>query len=127
MYCFIVLIIVILLCSIVLMVLYGITDKKVLNVTSYSSCLVSEEMLKNGLSTASTSMILTWHQVMGAEKPETIYPAVKPLYEWIGTKNPYSYVDGKKRSIYEVHDCKMLYSLVQCSAWNRKWHPFILC
>ena len=21
----------------------------------------------------------------------------------------------------------MLYSLVQCSAWNRKWHSFILC
>ena len=28
---------------------------------------------------------------------------------------------------YDMHDRKMIYNLVQCSKWNRKHHPFLLC
>ena len=29
--------------------------------------------------------------------------------------------------MYDVHDGKMLYNLLQHSLWNRKHHPFLLC
>ena len=107
--------------------IHGVTNKKQLNITSYSSTIVSVDMLKRGLSSASTSMILTWKQVMGDEKVETVFPVVKSLYEWIGKHVCGALVRGKNITIYEVHDCKMLYSLLQCSMWNRKHHPFCLC
>ena len=46
-------------------IIHGITYKKHLNITVYSSTIVFTEMMKHGLSSASTSMILTWKQGMG--------------------------------------------------------------
>ena len=107
--------------------IHGITNKKQLNITLYSSTIVSLGMLKRRLTSASTSMILTWKQVMGDEKVETVFPVVKSLYEWIGKNFSGALVRGRNITIYEVHDCKMLYNLLQCSMWNRKNHPFALC
>ena len=64
---------------------------------------------------------------MGDEKVETVFPVVKSLYEWKGKSVSGALVRGRNITIYEVHDCKMLYNLLQCSMWNRKNHPFALC
>ena len=107
--------------------IHGITNKKQLNITSYSSTIVSVEMLKRGLSSASTSMLLTWKQVMGDKKFETLFPVVKSLYEWIGQNVRAGPFLGEQITIYELHDCKMLYNSLQCSIWNQKNYPFCLC
>ena len=52
---------------------------------------------------------------------------MKSLYEWIGKHVRGALVHGRNITIYEVHDCKMLYSLLQCSMWNRLNYPFALC
>ena len=34
---------------------------------------------------------------------------------------------GSLIDLYDIHDGKMIYNLLQCSQWNRKHHPFLLC
>ena len=64
---------------------------------------------------------------MGDEKVETVFPVVKSLYEWIGGNVCGALVLGRNITIYKVHDCKILYNLLQCSMWNRANYPFALC
>ena len=105
----------------------GITNKKQLNITLYSLSIVSVGMLKRGLRPASTNILLTWEQVIGDEKIETVFPVVKALYKWIGQNICAGLIIGENITIYEVHDYKILYNLLQCSMWNWKNYPFALC
>ena len=106
---------------------HGLSEKKQLNVTSYNTALLSKTALIKGLTPANTSLILTWKQVIGDEKVVNVFPAVKDLYKELGIGITRNSLNGRKLSVYEVHDCKMIYSLTQHSAWNRKYNPFLLC
>ena len=106
---------------------HGLSEKKQLNVTSYNTALLSKTALIKGLTPANTSLILTWKQVIGDKKVVHVFPAVKDLYKELGIGINRNSLNGRKLSVYEVHDCKMIYSLTQHSAWNRKYNPFLLC
>ena len=62
---------------------HGLTGKKMLNITQYSSGIMSKAAVEMGVSPVSTSAILTWKQVMEEEKMTKMNPAVKSLYKWL--------------------------------------------
>ena len=109
--------------------LHGVTDKKLLNVTSYSSSIVSGASVEMGITPASTSSILTWKQVVGDEKMCNVVPAVTSMYQWLGNnvEKDSANILERKVHVYEVHDGKMIYALTAHSLWNRQHHPFLLC
>ena len=45
--------------------LHGVTKKKLINATSYSTAIVSKALVQMGITPASTISILTWKQVVG--------------------------------------------------------------
>ena len=105
----------------------GVTDKKQLNMTSFSTALFSNTALIKGLTPANTSLILTWKQVIGDENVPNTFPAVKDMYNWMKGNARTGKVHGRNYVFYEVHDCKMLYNLTQHSKRNREFHPMLLC
>ena len=108
---------------------HGITEKKLLNVTSYNTSVVSVTSLAKKYTTSNPSSILTWKQVVGDETMRNVVPAVSYVYQWLGenVKDGVSDILGRKVHHYEVHDGKMLYALTAHSSWNRLYHPFALC
>ena len=76
--------------------------------------------------------ICTWMQVMRKESYNLIEKIITTQY-WrdrhsLSTGNAsLDHVPQRKVWIYDVHGRKMLYTLLQHSMWNRKYHPFILC
>ena len=84
---------------------HGVTEKKLLNITSYSSSLVSQASVKIGFMPASTGSILTWKQVVGEENMSTVVPAVSDMYKWYGENVEVDYANilGRKVHIYECH------------------------
>ena len=49
------------------------------------------------------------------------YEERKVLLQEIGKKQ------NMKLILFDVHDAKMIYNIMQYSLWNRKYHPFLLC
>ena len=45
----------------------------------------------------------------------------------MGDKYKEKFGTDKNIFLYDMHDGKMLYALTQHSAYNRKYHPFLLC
>ena len=107
--------------------------KNVNSVVSFSSSLLTSKMIYNDQIKAGESFnILTWSQAMGKETFGLIQKVLGPKY-WeerhslsIG-KTSLPDVPDSKVWIYDVHDGKMLYSLLQHSMWNRRHNPFLLC
>ena len=65
--------------------IHGLTEKKQLNITSYSRTVVSTASIEMGLTPASTSVILTWKQVAEKEKMSSnSVPSVTDMYAWLG-------------------------------------------
>ena len=109
------------------------SQKCVGSVVSFSSCLLTSNMLETGLVTAGSSFnILTWLQVIGKEDLKLL-TCVLPQDFWdfkrhLETSNiKLDKLPNSKLWCYEVHDAKMLYSMLQHSQWNRIHHPFLLC
>lgn len=105
------------------------SNKQKRSVISFSSSLITASMInKRQVTSGQTSNILTWQQVLGKED------------KFIMQQSLTDYFEGQQRLLhrnsedrttkifcYNCHDGKMIYQLVQCSQWNRKHHPFIIC
>ena len=85
---------------------HRITEKKLLNVTSYNTSVVSVTSLAKKYTTSNPSSILTWKQVVGDETMRNVVPAVSYVYQWLGenVKDGVSDILGRKVHHYEVHD-----------------------
>ena len=75
--------------------------------------------------------ILAWMQLVGKEDLRVLQPSMqqyltdrKEIFE--GRIKPTSLLNSKVW-IYNAHDRKYLYSIMQYSIWNRKNHPFLMC
>ena len=72
-------------------------------------------------------------QLRGPEKPQNVLPVATEVYKEIKTIQEYpdnivkEELDGKRFSIYEVSDGKMLYMLLQHSLYSRLHKPYLLC
>ena len=109
------------------------SQKNVASVISFSSSLVTPSMIhKQQIKGGSSFNICTWQQLMGKEDFKLMNTALTADY-WNSRKG---FVDGdvsvdtlpnSKVWVYDTHDAKMLYLLLQHSLWNRKHHPFLLC
>ena len=110
------------------------SQKNVASVISFSSSVFSPSMINSrNVDSGSSFNILTWMQVMAKET----FPVMKAsleLDEYWTTRTALSSGDIALKShptssvsIYDIHDGKMIYSLLQHSQWNRKHHPFLLC
>ena len=97
--------------------IHGETGKKQCLITLSSSAVITKELVKMGISSASTKVIMMWKQVIGEEHLSTVIPATKGVYKWIDarTKDGDTIVDGKRMYIYEVSDDKMIYNLTNHS------------
>ena len=60
---------------------HGVTEKQFLNVTSYSSAIVSRPSVEMGITATSTFSILTWKQVVGDKKMCNVVPAVTSMHQ----------------------------------------------
>ena len=101
---------------------------------SFSSQIFNEKIIReSGYSTASPNNILTWMQLRGPEKPQNVLPVAKEVYQEIKAVLEYpddvvaEKLDGKRFSIYEVSDGKMLYMILQHSLYSRRNKPYLLC
>ena len=108
---------------------HGITEKKLCNVTSYNTSVVSVTSVGKKYTASNPSSILTWKQVKGDENMSTNAQAVSYVYKWLGEhiKDGVCDILGRKVRFYEVHDGKMIYVLIAHSLWCRLYHPFLLC
>ena len=103
------------------------TSKGKVGIISFNSQLISPSAISE-VSPASTRNILTWQQVVGDEKFDTLLPALNKIYESKAAIRRKEASEGKVQHVmYDLHDGKMLYLLTQHSLFNRKHHPFLLC
>ena len=109
------------------------SPKKVSGVISFSSSLMTPKMISNGDVKAGESFnICTWMQVMGKESFQLVDSATGCTY-WNDRhllsrqKTSLFEIQKSKVWVYDVHDGKMLYNLLQHSTWSRKHHPFLFC
>jgi hypothetical protein len=101
------------------------TKKKKISFVSFSTQITCKSAIESGRSTSASFGILTWMQIQGDEKRETLFPVLMSLYEEKEKlrQNPlYS-----KYRFVDLHDLKMTYGLTQHSLWNRKVHNMLLC
>ena len=115
---------------------YWRTSKDRTNIISFSSQMITLDSIKAGYSTSVSRNILTWQQRIGAESYNNLMPVLEPVYERkkdIQNNNLIIEPDCKfmnanaKITLYDLHDGKMLYLLMQHSLFSRKFHPFLLC
>ena len=108
---------------------HGITEKKLCNVTSYSTSVVSPTSVGKSYTTSNPSTILTWKQVIGDENMSTVAQSASYVYKWLGEniKDGVCNILGRTVNFSEVNDAKMMYALTAHSLWNRQYHPFLLC
>ena len=103
------------------------TAKGKVGIISFNSQLISPPAISES-SPASSKNILTWQQVVGDEKFDTLLPALKKIYESKADIRRREVSEDKVKHVtYDLHDGKMLYLLTQHSLFNRKHHPFLLC
>ena len=109
------------------------TKNNVSSVVSFSSSLMTSRMIKHGqIKVGESFNICTWMQVMGKESYDLVDKVTG--YQYWSNRHKLSigetslkHAPQSKVWMYDVHDGKMLYSLLQHSMWNRKHHPFLLC
>jgi hypothetical protein len=86
---------------------------------------------KKIVSAGSSSNILTWQQIMAKEEFPVMSAATRTYFEGRKSLNDrtvkFDDIPNARFYCYDVHDGKMLYQLLQCSQWNRKFHPFPIC
>ena len=109
------------------------TQKNVSSVVSFSSSLLTTSLIQERHLTAGASFnVCTWMQMMGKENFNMMKSVLDNDY-WSSRK---ALIEGSKKInglsssklwVYDVHDAKMLYSLLQHSQWNRKYKPFLVC
>ena len=109
----------------------GAEHNKTTNVVTFSSKLVSEGILKSGVTAGKSMDILTWQQLKCDEKLRTMLPAVTDIFQKrteMVIQNAHKKIsDGSELCFHHLHDGKMLYLLTQHSLFNRKHKPFLLC
>jgi hypothetical protein len=106
------------------------SKKQKCSVISFSSSMFTASMLNTKQVTAGqTSNILTWQQVLAKEDKYIMQQSSKDYF-----RDRKRLLDGNsernssnKIFCYDCHDGKMIYQLLQCSMWNRKHSPFIIC
>ena len=100
-------------------------------VISFSSQLFTPKHISNGVVTSGNSKnILTWMQIMGKEEFPVVYQGAHSFLEGIIKWKENEQRKNEQKDdlhVYNVHDVKMLYNMLQHSQWNRKFHPFLLC
>jgi len=104
------------------------TPEGKIDLVSFSSTLVNDKLLSlPNYSTARSSSILTFMQVAAKEEPCMLLSVLKNHYESRIKLKDKLKNDGINLCLFDVHDGKMIYNIMQHSQWNRKHHPFILC
>ena len=108
------------------------SSKKVDTVVTFSSQVFSSKSIQEQkIFAGNSSNILTWFQYLGKEDWKTMEPAMSSYYEErkrlvLGHDKPAGF-DQSKLWVYDMHDAKLCYELLQHSLWNRKYHRFLLC
>ena len=105
------------------------SQKNVGSIISFSSSMFSPSMIQSQLIKGGSSFnICTWMQIMGNENLNLIQTVLDEQY-WNERKSFLNRTlpSSKKSWVYDIHDAKMLYTLLQHSQWNRIHHPFIAC
>lgn len=85
-------------------------------------------LFKKDITTATSSKILTWQQVMTNKKIETIFPIMMELYEEqkLLQKSSRSIIVGCCFYFYQMYDVKLIYLLSQHTHWSRNMKAFLL-
>ena len=108
------------------------TKKKTVSLISFSSQLCGQSTIDKTISTSSSFNILTWQQTKCDESRETVFPAVRDVYQEKKKlrdqqRDNQQLIDGTHLNFVDMHDGKMIYCLTGHVLWNRKHHPYILC
>jgi len=100
-----------------------------LDLVSFFSTLVNSNLLDTitDYSTAKSNCILTWMQCAAKEEPYMLLTVLEDHYKSKAQLKDKLKQKGSLINSYDIHDGKMIYNLLQCSQWNRKHHPFLLC
>ena len=99
------------------------------NVVSYSSTLFCKELYKKKYKPTQSANIFTHQQVISDKKASVFLSSIDKLYEEV-THTKKNYTLTYKNAcidVYDIHDIKMIESLLQCSKNTRTYHPFPLC
>ena len=97
------------------------------NVISFSSQVISKDIIDAGSSAAGSSGILTWAQTLCEENFANLVPVVRSIFKEKARLIAKGGIDGKKIYYYELHDGKMIYLLTKHSPLNSTHSPFVLC
>ena len=108
------------------------TKKNITGVISFSSSLVAPKLVqKKNILSGSSLNICTWMQLVAQEEYSILERSLVDYFEKRKELSQGSIhlkdLPNSKIWCYDVHDGKMLYSLLQYSMWNRKHSPFIMC
>ena len=110
------------------------SQKNVATVISFSSSVFSPSMINSKMVESGSSFnILTWMQVMAKENYDVMKASLELDDYWksrVSLSTGEATIKNNPNSrvfVYDIHDGKMIYSLLQHSQWNRKHHPFLLC
>ena len=104
------------------------TNKKDSGIVSYSTLLFHSDYFAHGVSSASSSCILTWMNSLTAESRETLFPLLIPIFsEQALLRSKTSFHDGSNFWYYQMHDAKFSYTLTAHVGWSSKKSPFLLC
>ena len=105
------------------------TKKKTLSLISFSSQLYRQSTHNKNISTRSSFNILTWQQMKCDESRETVFPAVRAIYQekkklHNQQHNNQLLIDHTHLEFVNIHNGKMSYCLTGHALWNRKHHPY---
>ena len=104
------------------------TNTRDSGIVSYSTLLFHPDYFSHGVSSASSSCILTWMNSLTGESRETLFPLLIPIYKQQQLlRSKVAIRDGCHFFYYQMHDAKFSYTLTSHAGWASSKSPFLLC
>ena len=104
------------------------TNTRDSGIVSYSTLLFHPNYFSTGVSSASSSCILTWMNSLTGESRETLFPILIPIYKQQQIlRSNVSIRDGCQFFYYQMHVAKFSYTLTSHAGWGASKSPFLLC
>ena len=97
------------------------------NVISFNLILINKKLLDKGYISTQSYNILTFEQVCGDEKSDLCLSIFHQIYENLNKFKPTDLPAKYHHLSFEfvdLNDGKMIYALLQCSAFSYKYHPY---
>ena len=103
------------------------TNTKDSGIVSYSILLLHPDYFAHRVSSASSSCILTWINLLTGESWETLFPLLILIYtEQQLLRSKASFQDGSNFWYYQMHDAKFVYTITAHVGWSSVKLPFLL-